>query len=163
MTHVTVGFSKPKGLSPIASLIRLAEGTPYNHVFIKFREPVTGELLIFEASYTVVYLVRAEQWEKGNEVVHDVRIYPTPAEHVDILTKGFKALQKPYSFMSILGHLVMKVGRLPRNPYKDRGRSYICSELVAHLLNIPNPEEQTPRSIFEHLQPTLPPDHDEVV
>ena len=162
-TSIYIGFSKPRGLKPVAEVIRLVEQTPFNHVYIRFQDPTTRLRMVLEASHTTVHLEECEAWRTRNEEVFEVRQDISAAQFEQVLSKGFIALQKPYSVLGLLGHLAMRVLRLPRNPYKDKGRSYICSELVAHVLDIPNPEEQTPRTLFEHLQPTLPPDHDEVI
>jgi hypothetical protein len=151
MSYVIIGFSRPKGFTPITSLIRWVESTPYNHVFLKFQEPFTRKWMVLEADTFSVRLLSAESLESTNVVVSTSIIGVTEAQLGDLLVKAYSVLARPYSFLGLLGHLVKLVARLPYNPYKDRGQSFICSELVAYLLDLPNPEEQTPRSLYESL------------
>lgn len=151
MSYIVVGFSRPKGVTPLTSLIRAVEGTPYNHVFLKFLEPFTRKWMILEADTFSVRLLPAESLESSNVVVATHIVGVNEAQLLQMLSRAYSVLARPYSFLGLLGHLVKLVARLPYNPYKDRGQSFICSELVAYLLGLPNPEEQTPRSLYESL------------
>lgn len=158
MRQIWVGFSKPKNRAfPIYSwLIRAIEGTPFSHVYVwhdtKYNIPI-----IYQASGHAVNFMSGPLFKEKNEVVHEFPFAISELAFDGYMKFALANVGRPYSFWQALGIWAMRLFDLRKNPFSNGRADYICSELVAvildELMNFKLEggyfDRATPKDIFE--------------
>lgn len=140
---IYVGFSKPSTFKPFAYIIQKVEAREYDHVYIRFQEPVDNEYMIFQASKTMVNLYNCNIFFKDNTMIKEYEFDITKEQQL-LLWSFIKAnLGIPYSLKEDFGILLMKMFHI-KQPFNDGNREQFCSKLgavVCQLIGIPMTED----------------------
>lgn len=138
MKTIYIGFSKPiEGkFSPFAKLIQWVEARPYDHVYIRFPEPVDNEYLIFQASKEMVNLYNLNIFSSMNDSIKEYMIVCTDEQYMALWSFIKKSLGIPYSLKEDFGILLMKIFKLKHNPYDSGMSAQFCSKLGAMVCQI---------------------------
>lgn len=132
MKTVTFGFSKSKKPLAIGSLaIRWYMGTPYSHVYMKFRSDSLERTLIYEAVGAGVRFIGADRWSQHAEEIESITI--------EICDQSYKKLMQwcvdnsgiDYGFGQNFGIIIANIFNLKANPLKN-GKN--CSEAIGEVL-----------------------------
>jgi hypothetical protein len=138
-----IGFSKRKAL--LSRLIQFITKSECSHCYIY--EPESG--LVYHAQGLKVNALSYTNFRNRNTVV-----WETEAIKVDWIWLR-EQLGKPYGMLSLIGYL-MPILFNRKNPFNDSDHSFVCSELVARSLEIPNAEKATPDDLIRHLRDSTP-------
>lgn len=135
---IYIGFSKPTpgGFVPFAWLIQKVISRPYDHVYIRFPEPMTQEYMIFQASSRIVNLYGLRLFNEVNTVVKEYEIECTDYQYLKLWTFIKHNLGVPYSLMEDLGILLMKIFKLKKQPFSKGMSAEFCSKLGAMVCQI---------------------------
>ena len=160
-----IGFSRPTGKTlPIFSwLIRLAEWTPYSHVYIQWYNKYTDTTVTYEAGGHSVHFVGQTIFNKRAHTVHEYEIEITKEQHKSLMTYCFRNAGIKYGMLQILGIGYSKFmglfGKKVKNPFTDGKRSMVCSELAGNVLSDILLKEHNldldvagPRAIYEFME-----------
>ena len=153
---IFIGFSSPK--SPwklFANSIKLIEKRPYDHVYVRFPEPLYKKYMIFQASGTMVNMISPEIFLKVNFTIKEYEIEINEEQYGELWSFILTHLGIPYSLKQILGVLLMKIFHI-KQPFTELDGE-ICSKLgsqICELLNI---------QIKEDLNSITPSDLDEIL
>ena len=140
MDKIIVGFSRPaKWFVPFSWLIRLVDGTPYSHVYIRFYSDAYERWLVYQASGTRVNFIEWSRFE-GQEIILDEFVIPVSTEtKTDVIRFAIDNVGAPYGVLEVFGlawvRFMMVFGKRVRNPFKDGESSFVCCELVSLILN----------------------------
>lgn len=150
---IYIGFSKPvSSFTPFAWIIQRVISRPYDHVYIRFPEPMTNQYMIFQASKEMVNLYNAQIFQSINTPIKEYEI--------DISNDQYKALWSfikanlgiPYSLLEDFGILLMKIFKI-KQPFNEGLSAEFCSKLGANvciLLGLPitdNPNSIDPSKL----------------
>jgi hypothetical protein len=141
MDSIIIGFSTSKyKWNPIAAAIRLAEGAPFSHTYVKFWSPSIQRWLIYHASRTRLNFMNLEFFQKESKIVEEHEIPVTPEQKVKVIQYCVDTVWKSYGTRQLLGmawvRLWRRLGVAAKNPFRDNQRTQVCSELVGHVLRI---------------------------
>lgn len=129
---IYIGFSKPtKSFVPFAWLIQRIISRPYDHVYIRFPEPVTNEYMIFQASSTMVNLYSLRIFNSINTSVKEYEVDCTDEQYTNLWKFITNNLGVPYSLIEDFGILLMKVFKLKKQPFSRGLSAEFCSKLGA--------------------------------
>lgn len=154
MVQIYVGFSKPKKwFVPYSWLIKWVDKTPYSHVYIKFYSSTADEWIIYQASHASVNFFNEKYFVESNDVIDE---FPFKLEETDwhnALKFAIQHVGAPYGVKQVLG---IGLGILfGKNPFKDGSQSYVCSELIQCMIDLPtgiDPDEVRPIDIHHYLE-----------
>lgn len=138
--NIIVGFSKRKGF--LSWLIRKAENTPYSHVYVRYWNPYIQEMLILHAAGTMVHCSTVELFLKHKNSVIKEYVIPVESEQLKQVIKfSMRQSGKPYGMTQLIGMAWSRIlkqlfGKTHKNPFGDKERTMVCSEFVAHVLNL---------------------------
>jgi hypothetical protein len=146
-----VGFSK--GATIAGSLIRLFTGQKISHCYIRLPFENDPELsVVFHAAGFNVHYMNFEYFKKfQKEIVSEWEIEMTPSEWARAKRVRFEHAGKPYGWIQIFGYVAVLINRRWKNPLSDKGRTHVCSELVAETLGLPKPEQWLPHEIEQEI------------
>jgi hypothetical protein len=135
MRKLTIGFSRPKDKAfPILSwLIRLFEGTPFSHVYVK-NETRYGIDLIYQASGVQVNFVNCDLFHQNHKTVREFELMVTDEAFDKYMHFALKNVGKPYSLLQVVGIFLYSVFPIKDNPFRNGDSAYVCSELVSEIL-----------------------------
>jgi hypothetical protein len=138
---IYIGFSKPAPgrFVPFAWIIQKVESRAYDHVYIRFPEPM-GDYLVFQASKEMVNLYNMSIFSSLNVPVKEYEIDITPDQYDKLWIFIKSNLGIPYSLLEDFGILIMKVFKLKKQPFEQGLSAEFCSKLGANvclLLGIP--------------------------
>lgn len=130
---IYIGFSKPisGSFAPFANLIQWVESRPYDHVYIRFPEPVTEEYLIFQASKEMVNLYNPSIFKSVNTPIKEYEIECTDSQYFELWKFIKQNLGIPYSLLEDFGILLMKIFNLKNQPFNKGMSAEFCSKLGA--------------------------------
>lgn len=162
MNSVIMGFSRPKTWKPFAWLIMTAYNIPYDHVYIKIYSSKYQRALIYQASSTMVNFMGADIFDANNTVVKEFQLEISDDNAVKLMQFAIDNAGKPYGLKEIFGLAVVRIaelcGKSIKNPFKDNGSTYVCSELAAYILQeymqdkLPKDfEDMTPLDVYNYL------------
>ena len=138
MRTLKIGFSRPKTWKPFASLIMNAYRIPYDHVYIKIYAPNYDREIIYQASKSMVNFMSPDVFKDENLVVREFEMPINEDSYRILMQFAIDNAGKHYGVKNILGLTYVRIcywlGKTVRNPFNDRGATYICSELVAKIL-----------------------------
>ena len=143
MTEVIFTY-RPFDWSAIASVNSVTRNetkSPFDHVSMKHAG------FVYESVVKKgVHQISWDEWTEGREGTY-LFVYQLPSDAVDWF--AFERLKgKGYDTMAILYHLLDKEEKLKNKP-NDK---IYCSELMAHMLKLPNPWEWTPAMVERELR-----------
>jgi uncharacterized protein YjhX (UPF0386 family) len=136
---IVIGLSTPRKKGVLSRIVQSWGGTKFSHAFIEIRSSYLreGNQIIYHASGTCVKIESADNFEKDNVVV---KSYDLPIDRKikrKIMNFAISRTGRPYNVLQLLGFVVMrlrnKLGFKGGNPWGGGG--YVCTELVAELLN----------------------------
>src|SRR6266403_3720707 len=134
MKTVYIGFSSPISgkFSPFAWLIKKIESRSYDHVYIRFPEPVYSSYLIFQASKLMVNLYNPKIFANENSVVKEYSMELTDDQYNKLWSFVLENLGIPYSLLEDFGILLMKVFKI-KQPFNSGMSAQFCSKLGANV------------------------------
>ncbi len=133
---IIIGFSKPRGkFKPFSWAIRLVEGTPYSHVYIRTHSDKLDVDLIYQASGAQVNFMGLQHFNN-----HAIRLFEFEHEIPDQTYDAFMRWAiinsgADYSIKQPLGILLIKMFNLKRNPFANGSFAWVCSELAGFVLS----------------------------
>lgn len=162
MSNLIVGFSKPKQYKLFAKLIMIGYCIPYSHVYIKFWSDKFQRFLIYQASGTAVNFMGTTIFEDHNETIKEFELVLTDEDRIKMIQFALDNSGKSYGFKNALGLTVVRImelfGKRIKNPLADDGKTYVCCELVGHVLkeyantNIPyDLNTLNPKELYEFM------------
>lgn len=138
MINIWCGFSRNKGnLALFSKLISSVEARQYSHAYIRYVCPISGEVMIFQASKGIVNCMNYEIFLEHNEVVKEYKIQCEYLQFQKFYKFKCQNLGKKYSFTQILWFGLKKLFQIklwPKSIYnliKNGDSEYICSEIAA--------------------------------
>lgn len=138
MTQIIIGFSKPKKLKVFAWAIMKGYRTPYSHVYIKFWSEKFQRNLIYQASHTMVNFMGNSIWNEENQVVREFNLDITEDNRTKMIQFAMDSVGKAYGIKNACGLAWVRIceifGKKVKNPFSDGGKTYVCCELVAHVI-----------------------------
>lgn len=162
---IYVGFST--GNDFISRAIRFIIKAPYSHTYVRFPAVTLNRDLIYQATNTTVRFSGGIGFRRHNRIIKEFKLEVTPETKVKTLQSAIDTLDRPYSFSQFLGFLWVYVcqlfGKKVRNPVKDGRSAYICSELVAVVLeelgydidSTLDMDSMSPKDIYQFLEKTV--------
>jgi hypothetical protein len=161
-----VGFSRPrKWFVPFSWLIRLFDGTPYSHVYIRFYSSKYDRWMVYQASHTYVNFYGMPSFEKEALVVREFDIEVDDETRASVIKFAIDNAGVPYNLKTVFGIAFVKIAALfgvviDKNPLTGDG--FFCSLLVGDIMvgklgnKLPgDPNLWTPRVIYETLEKGL--------
>lgn len=140
MKQITVGFSKSSSSYAIFSwLILLTQKTPYSHVYLKYTDEVTGNVMYWQASHTVVNSMDSTTFLGQETVVQEFNFQVSDKAFLAWMNFCEKNDGLPYGVMEICGLLMVQLASLfgikINNPIRDAGATWVCDQVIAAGLN----------------------------
>lgn len=127
---LTFGFSKSKGCKPFSKAIQLVEKRPYSHVYIKYVDEFTKDVMIFQASHGEVNIVSECVFLKSNIIIEEYEMQVLPIVYMTIRKKMNSLLGLKYSILQILNISLQKIFQTKDIKLVANGNEqFICSEL----------------------------------
>jgi hypothetical protein len=155
---VLIGFSTSRHW--LSRLIQRAQGAPYSHVFLVYRDPLFQVPVVLEAGLAGFHPSAAAPWWRQHQVLYVVRVQTD-------LSAGLAAagpyLGAQYDVQGLAGAGLVTLGRWLRRKWRNPAHGpaqLFCSEVVARILAwaaVPGadqlpPDETTPADLFRFLQ-----------
>lgn len=144
---ILIGFSRPRKFNIISWLIRAYMGfTPYSHTYIRFYMPGIQRWVIYEASHGDVHFEEFTNWTSRSQVIEEYDLVLDERHWHEVLQFCIDNSNKLYGFLTLIGILLKKKLGF------DGNKSFICSELVAKAIQIPNADDFiTPAMVKEYV------------
>lgn len=163
MAIIKVGFSKPKTWKPFSALIMLGYGIPYDHAYIRYTSDFYNRDVIYQASSTMVNFMAPAIFEANNNVVQEFQINITDDKRKAMVGFAMDNAGKPYGIKECFGLAWVRInelfGRRIKNPFADGGKTYVCCEMAATILedfaNIQVPynlDTLNPKELYDFMQ-----------
>lgn len=149
--RIIVGFSKPKKQNVISWLIMKICKTEYSHTYFQYKEKITGDEMIIEASHGEVHEQLLDSWLEHNVIVKEYASLLSIEKYIKFQHFINRALNMPYNKSLLIGILIEKIFRI-KNNIGMSGTKFICSKLVADGLNIPYDKWIEPKQVDEYLK-----------
>jgi hypothetical protein len=138
MEQITIGFSRPKKWKPFAWLIMKSYNTPYDHVYVCVHSNSYDRDLIYQASSTMVNFMSTSVFEANNVIVAKFDVNISQASKKALMQFAIDNVGKSYGIKEVVGLAWVRLnelcGKTIKNPFKDSGTTYVCSELVSTIL-----------------------------
>ena len=132
--QVLTVYSKPKSkFVPLSWFIRAFECSRFSHVAVIMHFESFNKLAVFEASGTKVKFVNYIDWTDNNEIVHVYLHKINKPAWLKLANFCFDNVGKNYGIKQIVGMAYARIFK-KKNPWADGKKSYVCSELVGHIL-----------------------------
>lgn len=162
MKRIIIGFSKARSpLAIMSKLIMWAQGTPFSHTYIKLDWATAKVELIYQASKTYVNFESNRSFLARAEVVKEFEVDLKQDKWEAVAQYIGANLDKPYSIKQMIGMglvcLGQKLGIKISNPYKNNHDAFICSEVVANIIEKSggvltlNKEDMGPKEVYNFL------------
>lgn len=140
MKTIKIGFSKPNNMryKIFAWLIMKSYKTSYSHVYIKLRSENYERDIIYQASGTIVNFMSPDIFSSHNEIVEEFQVSLTDENYIKMMQFAIDNAGKPYGIKECFGLAIVRIcdffGKKISNPFKNEGKTYICSELAGFIL-----------------------------
>lgn len=168
MEKLTIGFSKSRKKFAIYSwIIRLVEGTDFSHVYVKWHSSSLERNITYQASGTTVNFMAQQIFNEHHIPVHEIELTLTADQKKEIVQFAMDNVGVPYGLKAAFGILLVKTasifGKSIKNPFRDGGGTYFCSELAAKILEIlgydlgNDIEHFGPGELFEYMKRNIKP------
>lgn len=160
MDSIVVGFSRPRSwLKPFSWLIRLVTWSPYSHTYIRYNNPYANRNEIFQASGMLVNFIGQAMFDTEENICAEFNIPVTSQTKQLVVQNAIDKCGSPYGVGQVVGFgcvLFCRIfGKKIKNPFASTS-SFVCSELVADLLNEINgitldSSTMTPKDIYTYV------------
>lgn len=136
---VIIGLSAPKRVNIFSRMVMAYGKTRFSHAYIEIRSSylTEGNQIIYHASGSCVKIESADNFDKDNTTIKSYEIPIDRKIKRKVMNFAISRTGRPYNVLQLLGFLVMrlrkKLGFKGGNPWGGGG--YVCTELVAELLN----------------------------
>jgi hypothetical protein len=160
MNTIIIGFSRPKAwLRPFSWVIRLVTWAPYSHTYIRYDNAYTDRSIVFQASGLVVNFMGQTMFDTEEDIYAEFSVPVSAATKLLVIQNATDKVGSPYGVGQIVGFgwvLFMRIfGKKVNNPFASTS-SFVCSELVADLLNEMNgstldSSTMTPKDIYNYV------------
>lgn len=135
-----IGFSRPTEDTLISRAIRLVERTPYSHVYVRFYSENLDRHLCFHANIDNVHFLRYSKFLKKNTVIEEFEIELNPEQKKKAMQFCIDRAAIRYGTTQLIGMGIIRLVRAwfgikIKNPFADKERRQVCSELVGYLLS----------------------------
>lgn len=139
MDEIVIGFSTTKSL--ISKVIRWFEKTPYSHVYIRFYSENIGRWLVYHANHDNLNFQNLPNLTNENEIIYEYLLPVTPEQKMKIVQYCVDNVHRRYGLMTLLGIALVRSAkdffkRDISNPFVDKEKTQICSELAGRVLTI---------------------------
>ncbi len=146
MRKIIIGFSKPKTwFNPFSWLIRLIEGTPYSHTYVKTFFQAADCWLIYQASGKMVNFMSEKQFDNTVHKYKEFEFEISEEAYKEYIKWAVRNAGVPYGLKTVLGILLVRVFNLKKNPFGDGQKSLFCAELsriaLSHFIGAYLPKE----------------------
>jgi uncharacterized protein YycO len=149
-----IGASMPTTWKAGAELIKLYEGVPYSHVYLRVYTTWTNRWLVYQASHGDVNCITFANFQNRNEVFAEWEVDLSDDKHKDVVGYCQDELQKPYGFFGLLKIALKKKFKMSG----DGDNTFHCSELITrafpdivNFIDEKNPDFITPKHLVEAL------------
>jgi hypothetical protein len=147
---IVIGFSKPRKMNIISFLIMKICKTSYSHTYLMYREDITKDLMIIEASHGEVHEQMYLDWIQKNMIVREYERSIKKEDYSSFQHFINSALNKSYNKKLLIGIMIEKVFGIKNNIGIDNNK-FICSEFVARAFNIPYKKWIEPKEVDLYL------------
>lgn len=155
---LTFGFSRSIGCKPFSKAIQLVEKRPYSHVYIKYVDELTKDVMIFQASHGDVNVVSEAMFLASNIIIEEYEMQVLDSVYMTIRKKMNSLLGLKYSTLQILNIAVQKIFQTKDIKLVSNGNEqFICSELGYVIL-----EEAYPKVIADQ-ESVTPSDFNKII
>lgn len=142
-------------------------GTPYSHVYVRFKSESFDRELIYQASNSMVNFMGLETFLKNNLIYKEFSIDITSENRKNLVQFAIDMAGRPYSIKEAIGLGLVKIaswfGKKIKNPWGDGTQGFVCSVLAAYILenflgeDVPDDfEDADPEKIYNFLSSKLP-------
>lgn len=163
MNTIKIGFSKPKKWKPFAWLIMAGYGISYDHVFIELYSTKYDRKMIYQASGSKVNFMGYDLFHEGNVVVVEYEVSLQDENYKKMMQFAIDNSGRPYGIKQAFGMAIVRLaevlGRTIRNPFKDEGKTFVCSEMgayilenYAHVIISKEIDDITPKDLWSYFQ-----------
>jgi len=155
---ITFGFSRSIGCKPFSKAIQLVEKRPYSHVYIKYVDELTKDVMIFQASHGDVNVVSESMFLASNVIIEEYEMQVLDSVYMTIRKKMNSLLGLKYSTLQILNIAIQKIFQTKDIKLVANGNEqFICSELGYVIL-----EEAYPKVIADQ-ESVTPSDFNKII
>lgn len=162
METIKVGFSKPNKFKLFAWSIMVGFNIPYSHVYVRYYSNKYERFVIYQASHSMVNFMSPVIFESDNLVVKEFSIDMTDENRTKMIQFAMDNSGKSYGVKQALGMAIVRIcelfGKTIKNPFKDEGSTYVCSELGGYILKNftdikvdKDLDDVTPKDLYELL------------
>lgn len=138
MAQLKLGLSKRSSFNLVSKLITIVQGTPYSHAYVKIPMAQFDREIIFQASGFAVNFEAETLFNSQDTIVEEYEYDISDDTMTQVVQFALDQVGKPYSMLEFIGFgwiLVCQIfGKKVVNPFGNSGSSYICSVLVATVL-----------------------------
>lgn len=138
MRTIRIGFSSPTSWKPFAELIKLVYGIPYDHVYIRIHSESIHRDLIYQASGIQVNFMSPQVFDSSNKTQAMFETELSDESYVRMLQFAVDQAGKSYGVKEAIGLGIVRIaelfGRKISNPFRDGGKTWVCSELAGFIL-----------------------------
>ena len=138
MEKLIIGFSKPKKFKIFAWAIMKGYNIPYDHVYVRIHSDKYDRDLIYQASRMMVNFMSPALLEEENIIVAEFELDITTENKIKLMQFAIDNAGRNYGVKQAIGMAWVRINELcskiVKNPYKDDGATYVCSELVSFVL-----------------------------
>ena len=151
-------FVRPKTWNPVSGLIMLFDSTKFSHCAIAYGDYDTK--IVVHSNKWRVNIEAFEIFKKHTRIVETVII---DVRGKDFLRNIMRHMGKQYGYLTIIGiviqRLLRKLGIKINNPFGDGDTTFVCSEIVIHLLKCSTdyvhtlrPELDGPKKLYDEVK-----------
>ena len=136
MMYATILCCKPRSRKVVSEIIMWRQGLKFSHVVMSVGDRRLDLRKVYEAKAPKVTMSWINRFMESHQVVEAYVIPLPPTTLVAAERRAIMALQTPYGFLGLIGHLVaMITGRFPRWAM-DGSKAEYCVEYLVRVLGI---------------------------
>lgn len=117
-----------------------SDGTPYDHVYVKWSWAAIERDVIYQASKLAVNFESNITFASHAIIVEEYEIQIDDECHKEIMQFCMDNSDKPYGIKEIFGFAYMKIckqiGQIVNNPFPTYGASFVCSKIAAQIVKM---------------------------
>lgn len=138
MSHIYIGFSRPRSFPVMSWVIKTVERTSYSHVYMRIYIDQLDKSVVYHAANLNIHFIGFKQFDKKNETVHEFALKIDDKQKMQIISFCVDEAGKPYGFWQLIGIGVVKFvkifGKKIKNPFASKDRTQVCSEAIGLIL-----------------------------
>lgn len=135
MKSIIVGFSRPIKWKLASWAIMAWCRAPFSHAYFKFWSQSYNRSLVYQASHGMVHFVAGSNFSNSNRIESEYELQVSEEQYSSIMIKCIDLAGIKYGFWTLVGMAFERITGL-KSPFRDQGKSFICSELVGELLRL---------------------------